>query len=185
MSKSQIEYARKQGEYVINLDEALSSMKDDIKLQKVNMDIRKALNGGKNVVIDAAGTSKRELGAKYKGKQEELFEASKKVQNAIKRILEEVLINSEISGIMIFGGDTAINICENLGTRALRILGEIEPLVPYGVFVGGKMDGVFVATKAGGFGSENIIKSANDFFKNKGCLIIKELFDSNKKFENG
>ncbi len=168
VSKLQIEQAERQGEYILRLDdEAITSEKKNAiaELKRAGILIKAALKEGRNVVIDAAGTGKRELGDKYKGKPEELKEASRKVQDSIKCILEEVIIDAEISGIMIFGGDTAINICKNLNTKALRILGEIEPLVPYGVFEGGNLNGVFVSTKAGGFGSDNIIGNAIDFFR--------------------
>lgn len=41
---------------------------------------------------------------------------------------------------------------------------EIEPYVPAGILMGGKLDGIPVVTKAGGFGSENILISAMKFF---------------------
>jgi len=168
VSKAQIEYAEKQGEYVIRVDDAaLTSVNEDdcTKLNRINNEIKKVLSEGRNIIIDAAGAGKKELSDKYQGKQGELFKASEKLQDVIKCILEDIIIKTEISGIMIFGGDTAINICKNFRAKALRILGEIEPLVPYGVFVDGAMDGIGVATKAGGFGSENIIENAIDFFK--------------------
>jgi D-threonate/D-erythronate kinase len=67
--------------------------------------------------------------------------------------------------MMIFGGDTALSICKSLGAGAVKILGEIVPLVPFGVFEGGRLDGVPLVTKAGGFGKEDIIPNTIEYFR--------------------
>jgi len=123
---------------------------------------------GRNIVIDGAGAGKKDLNEIYRGKAEMLLEASRRIQEAIAGIAEEIADNVEISGLMIFGGDTALSICRRLEAKALRILGEVEPLVPYGKFTGGKLDGVHIATKAGGFGKEDIILKTAEYFR--GCL---------------
>lgn len=167
ISKLQIEYAQNQGENVIKLDcekiigEADAASDEINRVKRLSLEY---LGAGKNIIIDGAGTGKKDINDTYKGDTKMLLEASRKVQAAISDITEEIADNVEISGLMIFGGDTALSICRKLQAKAVRILGEVEPLVPYGKITGGKLDGVYIATKAGGFGTEDIILKAAEFF---------------------
>lgn len=171
MSKLQIEYAKTCGTVVIKLDGARVIAEERIALgeiQRVKSLALSYLKEGKNIIIDGAGEGKKDLSVAYSGKRELLLETSKMIQEAISCIAMEIADKAEISGLMIFGGDTALSISRRLGAKALRILGEVEPLVPYGIFTGGKLDGVYVATKAGGFGKESIILKTTEFFRKTG-----------------
>jgi len=168
ISKLQIAYAQNNGEYVVKLDgdriiatEAMASA----EINRVKNLALQTLGTGGNIIIDAAGAGKNDLNEAFSGRPEKLLEASRKLQNAIACIAEEIAGNAEISGMLIFGGDTALSICRRLGAKALRIMGEVEPLVPYGTFVGGRLNGMYVATKAGGFGSESIIPNTVRYFR--------------------
>lgn len=54
---------------------------------------------------------------------------------------------------VLTGGETARAMLAKLGVRAFRLLGEVEPGVPFGVAPGGRL----VCTKAGGFGNPDTL----------------------------
>lgn len=62
------------------------------------------------------------------------------------------------------GGDTAQLVCCGLGVTRMRLQAEIVPGVPWAILAGGEFDGMRVATKAGGFGSEDALVRVAEFF---------------------
>jgi len=63
-----------------------------------------------------------------------------------------------ISGIVGTGGDTANSLCKALGAQALEILGEVEAGIPIMRLLGDQS--LPLVTKAGGFGSPEVIADA-------------------------
>jgi len=58
------------------------------------------------------------------------------------------------AGAAVFtGGDIAYAFCQLAGVVAVRLADEILPAIPAGVLLGGELDGLPIATKAGGFGA--------------------------------
>ena len=55
---------------------------------------------------------------------------------------------------VLTGGDTARAVLAARGVRGIRLLGEVEPGVPFGISI---PDGVLVCTKAGGFGGPDTL----------------------------
>ncbi|HET9014642.1 MAG TPA: four-carbon acid sugar kinase family protein [Thermomicrobiaceae bacterium] len=62
--------------------------------------------------------------------------------------------------LILTGGDVADAVCRVLGARAIRVLGEVEPGIPWGTLVGGDLDANPVVTKAGGFGGDDFLVTA-------------------------
>lgn len=62
--------------------------------------------------------------------------------------------------LVICGGDTAIAVADHLGARGIRLRGEKIPGLPWGWWMGGRLDGERVATKSGGFGGIETIVEA-------------------------
>ncbi|MFN7931960.1 MAG: four-carbon acid sugar kinase family protein [Bryobacteraceae bacterium] len=62
--------------------------------------------------------------------------------------------------LVICGGDTAIAVADHLGARGIRLRGENIPGLPWGWWLGGRLDGERVATKSGGFGGIETIVEA-------------------------
>jgi uncharacterized protein YgbK (DUF1537 family) len=63
-------------------------------------------------------------------------------------------------GLFLTGGDVAVAVSHALGAQALRIAAEVQPGIPGGQLVGGSCDGLWVVTKAGGFGDEGALGDA-------------------------
>jgi uncharacterized protein YgbK (DUF1537 family) len=67
----------------------------------------------------------------------------------------------ELQGaLVICGGDTAIAVADQLGAHGIRLRGERIPGLPWGWWIGGRLDGERVATKSGGFGGIETIVEA-------------------------
>ena len=67
-----------------------------------------------------------------------------------------VLRNGVVQALVATGGDTAVAILEVLGRRALQVVGDLLPGIPYCRF---ELDGrrVWLVTKAGGFGTPDAL----------------------------
>jgi D-threonate/D-erythronate kinase len=77
--------------------------------------------------------------------------------------VQRIVAHQRLGGLFLTGGDTAVGICRALGVMALRIGAEVQPGVPGGQLRGGRGEGLWVVTKAGGFGDERAILVALDY----------------------
>lgn len=80
------------------------------------------------------------------------------------RVLAAIAIRAmrrwDVGGLILTGGDVAKETCEALEATGVRILKELEPGVVVGEVIGGIKEGLRIATKAGGFGSDEAIVDA-------------------------
>lgn len=168
-SKRQIEFAAEHlnNAGVINLaGDFQSGLKINgvEEMRKIRERIEGLLPGCDVLIIDAAGGDRKSLLRHYGGNVQLLHRDSNMLLDLLSGILSDILDKVEVKGLVMIGGDTAFQICKNLGVYGISILGEIEPYVPAGILMGGKLDGLPVVTKAGGFGSQTVLISAMGFF---------------------
>ena len=90
-----------------------------------------------------------------------------RLQDALQFAATRCLAATDNIGLILIGGDTAIKLYRNLQAGAIRIEGEVQPGVPHGRWVGGRLDGQPVVTKAGGFGQADTLAKAVAFLKGK------------------
>lgn len=90
-----------------------------------------------------------------------------RLQDALQFAATRCLVAADKIGLILIGGDTAIKLYRNLRAAAIRIEGEVQPGVPHGRWVGGRLDGQPVVTKAGGFGQPDTLIRAVAFLKGK------------------
>jgi D-threonate/D-erythronate kinase len=88
-----------------------------------------------------------------------------RLQDALQFAATRCLAATDKIGLILIGGDTAIKLFRNLRAEAIRIQGEVQPGVPHGLWVGGRLDGQPIITKAGGFGQADTLAKAIDFLK--------------------
>lgn len=158
-SKEQVQAAYEKGTEMLRLLDFVGNV-DSLKEKAC-----KVLASGRDLIIDGSGEGKNELTVHYKGDLESLNSESRKIQDALSSITEKVIHSVPLSGIMIIGGDTAAAIFLKLGASSIKISGEIEQLVPWGVLIGGRAEGLKLVTKAGGFGSKNVILNTVAYLK--------------------
>jgi uncharacterized protein YgbK (DUF1537 family) len=65
-----------------------------------------------------------------------------------------------IAGIVVTGGDGARALVDALGATGITLRDEVEVGVPMGTLVGGRAEGLPVVTKAGGFGTDDVLVRA-------------------------
>jgi len=90
-----------------------------------------------------------------------------RLQDALQLAAARCLEAENNLGLILIGGDTAIKIHRNLEAAAIRIAGEVQPGVPHGRWVGGRLGEQPVVTKAGGFGQTDTLARSVDFLKGK------------------
>jgi uncharacterized protein YgbK (DUF1537 family) len=61
-------------------------------------------------------------------------------------------------GLFVSGGETLRALCATVGAERLDLLGQLMPGVPVSVMVGGRWDGVRVASKSGSFGDGALLR---------------------------
>jgi uncharacterized protein YgbK (DUF1537 family) len=85
------------------------------------------------------------------------------------RITHSVLEASELDAsdlaLILTGGDTAMSVFNVLGVDGVEIKGEILNGVVMGHFVGGRVNGLTVVTKAGAFGTANALRQIVDILE--------------------
>jgi len=65
---------------------------------------------------------------------------------------KKVVAAHRFAGLILVGGDTSIMMMGALGAKGIRLDSEVLPGIPVGRILGGKREGMWVITKAGGFG---------------------------------
>lgn len=83
---------------------------------------------------------------------------SNEIVKAMGMICADLLEKRSFKGVIMTGGDTAKQICSLWGIKGFELLDELEIGVPISAFLG--VDNLYVVTKAGGFGSENVFMHA-------------------------
>lgn len=81
-------------------------------------------------------------------------EVSNEIVKAIGAICSKLLAKECFHGVTMTGGDTAKQICSLWDIKGFELLDELEIGVPISKFLG--VENLYVITKAGGFGSENV-----------------------------
>lgn len=69
-------------------------------------------------------------------------------------------VQPDLGGMVLTGGDTAINICHSLAAYGLKVMSEVTVGIPLGLLQGGRCHNMPVVTKAGAFGEEDALQKA-------------------------
>ncbi|HXE09635.1 MAG TPA: four-carbon acid sugar kinase family protein [Acidobacteriaceae bacterium] len=70
---------------------------------------------------------------------------------------------TKAAALILTGGDTASFVLRALRATSIRLAGEVEPGIPWGIIEGGLADGCTVVTKSGGFGQRDALVRAFEF----------------------
>jgi len=61
------------------------------------------------------------------------------LQETLRYAVDQCLQSGLVEKLIIVGGDTAMDIYRNNGAQGIQIIGEIEPGIPYGKWIGGRL----------------------------------------------
>lgn len=79
------------------------------------------------------------------------------VAERLAAVARAVVSGSAVGGLVLTGGDTALAAIRALESSTIRLYGEVEPGIPWGVLWDGPHRGLPVVTKAGGFGANDAL----------------------------
>ncbi len=125
------------------------------------------LEEGKDIVLYVPSTVEIRNQVKKIGTKLNLsgYQIGERISQDIGLIVNEVAkINQEITGFVLTGGDTAKDVCRQLGGIGFRLIKQIEPGIPLGTLIGSCVE-YKVITKAGAFGTQNSIYHAMQALK--------------------
>ncbi|MDU8924976.1 four-carbon acid sugar kinase family protein [Pasteurellaceae bacterium LIM206] len=132
--------------------------------------ISTALLAGKNVLIKTCSdmTARKNIERLCKNYDLDRTTLGEIICTRLSTLIVAALIKNQwqISALFLTGGDMAIGIAKELAVSRYRIVDEIETGVPVGYFAGSCISSIPIITKAGGFGSVDILKKVIDFIKN-------------------
>jgi uncharacterized protein YgbK (DUF1537 family) len=87
-------------------------------------------------------------------------EVSKRISQGLGQIASQLVKNEPyVSGLVLTGGDTAKDVCRQIGVSGLELIREVEAGIPLGKLAAGDL-ALFAITKAGAFGHENSLVNA-------------------------
>jgi uncharacterized protein YgbK (DUF1537 family) len=78
-------------------------------------------------------------------------ETGKRIIKALSEVSAKLIENNPVSGIILTGGDTALQVCQNMLVKSIEIIGEVQPCIPLLEL----SNGIKAVTKAGGFGNDD------------------------------
>lgn len=166
MSKEQIEYVSKNRQdtvvFKVDITSVASNQVADT-IHDVTRQVLQQLENGQHVVLDAAGSGKEAISEQVLGDRKQLDANSALVLQLISDIAYAAVTTSQLGALVTLGGDTAVAVTKRLGTRGIDIIGETEPYIPYGKLLGGIGAGMWLITKAGGFGQSDSLDSIIEF----------------------
>ncbi|HWR45408.1 four-carbon acid sugar kinase family protein [Sporomusa sp.] len=128
------------------------------ELERVMTEIASSLAGGRTpvVVIDTLLKDRNDIDALSLSVQVQKYGPS--VTTLLGQIAKETAEKYGLRNLIIAGGGTATSICHTLEISIIDLERELLPGVPVGKVVGGSCNGLYLVTKAGGFGKKNSLR---------------------------
>lgn len=158
----QIEYMKKSGHFVLELDTLsllLAEHKNEIVDPLVNQ-IVQDIHSGKNVILHSSNTSEKVQTTKEEGAKRgwSNTKISRYISETIADITSKVIDQTGQYRFVIAGGDTSATVCKALQIRGMRVWKEIQPGLP-SCLSHTEPPYLFVL-KSGSFGKPNFIEQA-------------------------
>jgi len=152
-------------EMVIPWDALLHGKRET--LEAIGMQASELLSRGRDLVIRTCRGADDAGAAAAEGRRSGMSGAvvASRISQGVRNVMVKVLSHTAVGGLMVTGGTTALMLLEGLSGDGIEVLQEIEPGVPLGRIVGGKLDGMSILTKAGGFGSPNVFCTGLEIMK--------------------
>ncbi|MHA1616685.1 MAG: four-carbon acid sugar kinase family protein [Candidatus Njordarchaeales archaeon] len=149
---------------IIDIDASLILKNPEKVFQEIVKRARESISQGRRCIVVRSAKSREDVEKTQKVGQN-MGLSREMVAGKIASFLGELGkaiatdVGKELAGMVITGGDIAINTCRKLLIDALEIVDEIDPGVPL-TKATMKSRELYIVTKAGGFGKENTITKA-------------------------
>lgn len=140
---------------------------NDNSIERLLIQARELLANGNDLVVRTCQSAIDVEYAKAKGMKLGLDskEVAHKIAQGLQNFIAGIVTQTQIAGMIITGGATLLQILEVIDGGGIEVNREIEPGVPLGYIVGGKLSGLPVITKAGGFGSPKVFYHGLEILK--------------------
>ena len=89
------------------------------------------------------------------------------IASNLAELTSQLLEEGNFEALVVVGGDGARALLSKLGATGMRILDQISDGVPFGRIVGGPTADLPIITKAGGFGSPDVLTSVVDLLRSR------------------
>ena len=159
VARNQIRYAEEKGLRVQKVD--IAALLRGADAAPIVEEAVKALRAGEDLAfVSSASYDRAELDASVAtGAEQGLSrdEVAEFTGRAISMLAEQILDQVKISGLFLSGGDTAIHFIEQVGATGAEITFELTVGIPLMRLAGGRFDGLKVITKAGAFGTTEVL----------------------------
>lgn len=169
----QMRYCEKAGYAMVKLPVAEIIMKTAQPEEYKNAVIQ-LLNSGRDTILLTDTAYDRELIelSQEAGEKNgmDLTEVGDYVRSLVGRMAREILDETQVSGVYLTGGDTALGMLMNIEADGSEILSEILVGVPMVRVLGGRYEGLKLVTKAGAFGTEDAAAFALRKIKERGGI---------------
>ncbi|MBU8788711.1 four-carbon acid sugar kinase family protein [Bacillus glycinifermentans] len=111
------------------------------------------------ITTDSLGSEILDLKALSAKEQVSQDALAKRIADGLGKMTRLVIQNSrfEIGGCFTSGGDVTASLCSISRAEGIQLIDEILPLVAYGKFIGGYLDGIPIVTKGGTAGDTKAI----------------------------
>ncbi|WP_003542554.1 four-carbon acid sugar kinase family protein [Desulfotomaculum nigrificans] len=88
---------------------------------------------------------------------------AKLIAESFGQVAMQLSLENLVTGVVVTGGDTAVNVFNAMGAQGIILGSEILPGIPWGTLIGGRNHGLRVITKAGGFGDKDSFSNIVSF----------------------
>lgn len=160
VTKGQVEYAERTGVTVVIVPADVLLEHPEKKRDYIDQTVS-LLSHGHDAILCVASLldelAFRRVEEVSEKRNLEKAEASKLIQGIFGDMACEILDRTQVSGVFLTGGDTAIGFFRKAQALGSRILTEVTTGIPMMLLKGGRFDGLKVITKAGAFGKEENI----------------------------
>ena len=159
-SRAQLKRLLEQGDVAdipFNSSKAVTSEAEQLQeVERVYLRALAMAQEGRDVVLYSTGEKVDIAAAQQIGKSRgwSATDVSNEIVKALGAVCAPLLEHGFFKGVSMSGGDTAKQICERWGIKGFELLDELEIGVPISTFLG--KDELYVITKAGGFGTEDV-----------------------------
>ena len=153
VNKEQIEFLESRGMATNITIQSEDSFSNSSKRKKLKL-ARSELSDGKSIALNL-----------QLNKGSRPFEHLQRIHDTLQEIIRSLLNDDIVGPLVLVGGDTALKVVQQTEAKAIQILGEVELGIPYGRWIGGKLESYPLVTKAGGFGHKETLCKIMQFLK--------------------
>lgn len=166
-TRRQVEYAKAEGirHFTISSNKLLCpSKRADQQAECIALATEVILGGApflvhsENEPAQVAASKARGIAAGYEER-----ELGRMISSALSEIADEVIRKTDLTRIVVLGGETSGSVCERLGIIGNMLLKEITPGVPSVLTLG--RTSLLMAPKSGSFGEDDFIIAADEHLK--------------------